>query len=85
MMVIQLTLVVALQEHSDCVVTATLTLPPLASTADDAVPSETPHFAGVGPNVVEDVEDPVQPFAPTATAIAIAAARRQPRPAITIR
>jgi hypothetical protein len=41
MMVIQLTLVEALQAHSDCVVTATLTLPPLASTADEVVPSET--------------------------------------------
>jgi hypothetical protein len=38
--VIQLTLVVAVQEHSGSVVIATLMLPPLAATVDEGIPSE---------------------------------------------
>jgi hypothetical protein len=38
--VIQLTLVVAVQVHSGSVVIATLTLPPLAATVDEGIPSE---------------------------------------------
>jgi hypothetical protein len=38
--VIQLTLVVAVQEHSGSVVITTLMLPPLAATVDGGMPSE---------------------------------------------